>query len=607
MQEITAAMGDLIKGTEQSNSLENLNEWCLITEAECVESMDTLSDLFETDTDASNISNLIDDLQPVEQGNSLALYNTQVTEECDRTIVELKRKFIASPDRSFADLSPRLEAVHISPQRVSKRRLFLDSGIAEDETENTVTQVDSVAKTTASIEEICILQSSNRRATLLSKFKEKYNVSFCELTRNFKSDKTCTHNWIVVIFAVAEELIEASKQILQQHCEYFQIVPSDFSGLYVLEFKSTKNRETVIKLFTSMLNISDMQLLCEPPKNRSTAAALFFVKKALANIGFKYGSYPQWISSQTMVDHQLASAETFKLSEMIQWAYDNDHTEEPAIAYYYALYAEENANAAAFLQSNQQVKYVRDCSQMVKLYKKQELKNMSMADWIFKCCGNIESGSEWKIIIKFLKYQHINILSFLIALKLFFKGIPKKTCIVIYGPPDTGKSWFCFKLIKFLQGRVVSFMNKSSHFWLMPLVEGKVGFLDDATHPCWTFLDSNMRNAFDGNCVSIDVKHKALQQIKLPPMFITTNVPVPKEPSLMYLHSRLTCFEFPNKMPLDDVGNPMFNITNDSWAMFFRQFARHLELSEDECSESGDTGEPGRAFCCRARSTIGTD
>ena len=78
-------MGDLVKGTDQTDSLENLNEWCLITEAECVESMDTLSDLFETDTEESNISNLIDDLDPVNQGNSLALYNKQL----QRNVTEL--------------------------------------------------------------------------------------------------------------------------------------------------------------------------------------------------------------------------------------------------------------------------------------------------------------------------------------------------------------------------------------------------------------------------------------------------------------------------------------------------------------------------------------
>jgi len=140
-------------------------------------------------------------------------------------------------------------------------------------------------------------------------------------------------------------------------------------------------------------------------------------------------------------------------------------------------------------------------------------------------------------------------------------------------------------------------MNKQSHFWLMPLVDGKIGLLDDATFQCWTFLDVNMRNAFDGNMVSIDIKHKNLQQLKLPPMLITTNVEVPKEPTLKYLYSRLTCFEFPNKMPFDESGNPVFNITTESWAMFFRKFFNQLELTE----EDGDSADSGRAFCCTTR------
>lgn len=605
-------MGEPTKGTDNIDSVDNVNDWCLI-EAECVNSMDTLSELFDGDT-ASNISNLIDDLEPVEEGNSLALFNTQSAEECDRTIAELKRKFIASPIaspvRSVADLSPSLQAVHISPQRQSpqrhsKRRLFGDSGI-EDETANSITQVDdlesSVKTGSSAIDEYCILHSSNRRATLLAKFKEKYNVGFNELTRNFKSNKTCNHNWIVGVFGVAEELIEASKTVLQQHCEFLQIIPSDFSALYVLEFKCTKNRETVLKLLHSILNTKDEQCLVDPPRNRSMAAALYCYKKGIANIGFKYGAYPDWIATQTILNHQLASAESFNLSEMIQWAYDNDYTDEAAIAYYYALHAEENTNAAAFLKSNQQFKYVRDCCQMVRMYKKQELRNMSMSTWIFKCCKGFAEGDEWKTIVKFLKYQNINFISFLIALKQFFKGIPKKSCIVFYGPSDSGKSYFCFKLIKFLNGRVVSFMNKGSHFWLMPLIESKIGLLDDATYPCLLFLDSNMRNAFDGNHVSIDVKHKALQQIKLPPMLMTTNIEVQKEPTLKYLATRLVCFEFANPMPFDDNGNPLYNITNDCWAMFFKKFSRQLDLTEDEAN--GDSGDPDRPFYCTARNSI---
>lgn len=598
-------MGDPHKGTENLESLEELNDWCLI-EADCVDSGDTISDLFDADTDASNVSNLIDDdLESVTQGNSLALFNHQVAEECDKAITALKRKFLASPEQTLEKLSPRLQAVHISPQRHSnsKRKLFQDSGIADDETTDSVVQVETLGSCSnngASQEEYSILHSSNIKATLLAKFKEYYSVSFSEISRNFKSDKTCNHNWVFAVFAVQDELLEASKTLMQQHCDYLQIIRTGFSALFLVEFKNTKNRETVIKLVTQMLNITDKQILCEPPRIRSTATAMFFYRKALANIGFKIGSYPQWMAALTMVDHQLATAETFKLSEMIQWAYDNDYVEEAQIAYYYAQYAEMNSNAAAFLESNQQVKFVKDCCAMVRLYKRQELRNMSMGAWIKKCCENVEEGDGWKVIVKFLRYQQVNMLSFLITLKQFFKHIPKKSCIVIYGPPDSGKSYLCFSMIKLLKGKVVSFMNRNSHFWTQPLIDAKIGLLDDATFPCWTFLDNYMRNAFDGNYVSLDMKHKNLQQVRLPPILITTNVYVPKEPTLMYLQSRVSCIEFPNKMPFDDLGNPLFNITTEHWAMFFRKFFRQLELEE----EDGDTADSDRTFCCTTRNSI---
>lgn len=590
---------------------ENVEEWYIVNEAECRD--DTLNDLFDVSEDGSNISNLIDD-DSVDQGNSLALFSAQQAEDTENSVLLLKRKFFSSPEKPLVDLSPRLSAVHITPEKASKRRLFTDSGIAEDEAENSNVQVaceDSVDSLISNVagnenggnaEVLSILKSSNVRATLLFKFKDKFSVSFTELTRNFKSSKTCTNNWIVAAFAVSEELIEASKITLQQYCNFVQVIESDFTGLYLLDFKAAKSRETVLKLFSKMLNIKEEQMLSDPPKNRSTAAALYFYKKAIVNNSFKYGPFPQWLASLTIVDHHVATAETFKLCEMVQWAYDNDFTEETLIAYNYASYASENANATAFLQSNSQLKYVKDCAAMVKMYKRQEMKNMSMSEWIDKCCGSIAEGDNWKDIVRFLKFQEINIVEFLIALKLFLKGIPKKMCIVIWGPPDTGKSYFLFFLVKFLRGKVVSFMNKSSHFWLMPLMEGKVGFLDDATYCCWSYLDVHMRNAFDGNMVCLDVKHKNMQQIILPPMFISTNVDVKSEQTLMYLHSRLTCFKFPHKLPLDNVGNPLFTFTDKSWACFFRKFWNHLDLTCEDAD--GDPGEPERTFCCTARSSV---
>jgi len=598
-------MADSTKGTDNSESMDNLSDWCFVTEAECVDDVDSLSEIFDAET-GSDISNLIDDLEPESQGNSLALFNSQVTEDCNNAISELKRKFIGSPEQSLDKLSPRLQAVHISPQRLSKRRLFEDSGLGDDEATNAVTpftQVDNLPSTSLGTQpddlENSILHTANRKATFLCKFKEKFNVSFCELTRSFKSDKTCTQNWVIAVFTVAEELIEASKTTLPQYCDYLQVIPSDFTALYLIEFKNSKNRETVFNLFKNLLNIPEVHLLCEPPRIRSTAAALYFYRKAVAEVGFKQGTFPHWITSLTTVSHQLAAAETFKLSDMVQWAYDNDYVDECEIAYYYAQYADENSNAAAFLQSNQQVKFVRDCCQMVRMYKRQEKRNMSMGKWIKRCFDEYEEGDKWKIIVKFLTFQGVNFLTFLIALKQLLKNVPKKSCMVIYGAPDTGKSHFCFSLMKLLQGKIISFMNKSSHFWLTPLLEGKIGLLDDATYQCWLFLDTYMRNAFDGNPVSVDVKHKHLQQIKLPPMFVTTNIDVAKEPTLKYLHSRLTCIEFPNKMPVNERGDPLYDITTECWAMFFRKFFSQLELSDDD----GDSTDSGRPFCCTARET----
>lgn len=594
------------KGTDFDNID---SSWCIITEAECED--DTLVELFDESTNDTVVSNLVDDSESLIQGNSLALFNKQLSEESDRCIQELKRKYIVTPEKQILDLSPRLSAVHITPERASKRRLFIDSGVGEDEAESNSLQVDSFviqkeagSQNGADFEVNDILRSSNAKATMLSKFKIKFGVAFNELTRNFKSDKTCTPNWVISAFGIREELRDASQTLLQQHVQFLQMINNDFAVLCLVEFKASKNRETVLKLIGSMLNAKEEQMLCEPPKIKSTAAALYFYKKIITNMCYKYGTLPSWLSKLTIVEHQLASADTFKLSEMVQWAYDNDYTEESTVAYHYACYASENSNAAAFLASNCQVKYVRDCVSMVRMYKRQEMKGMSMSEWVFKCCKDIPEGNEWKEIVQFLKYQGINFLQFLISFKQFLKCVPKKMCLVFYGPPDTGKSLFCFKLIQFLKGQVVSYINKSSQFWLMPLQDAKVGLLDDATYNCWLYLDTYLRNAFDGNTFSLDIKHKNLQQTKLPPMIITTNVNVEADESLFYLRSRLTCFNFPNKLPMSETNEPLFTFTDKSWACFFRKFWNQLDLQEDAAR---DAGESERPFCCTARNSVESD
>lgn len=600
-------MGDHNKGTD---NLENNSKWFLLTEADCVDSLHELDELFEESTENSNISNLIDDGEVDEsnQGNSLLLYNTQVTEECNRAILDLKRKYVISPQHSVADLSPKLHAVHISPRKNIKRRLFRDSGIEEDEATNLSEQVapDVISNTVAGKDgaaELELMNANNRRAVCLVKFKEAFAVPYTELTRSFKSDKSCSDNWVIYIFKAAEEVLEASKILLQQYCDYIQLVIRDFQGLYLLKFKTGKSRETVVNLICNILNVKAIQVMCDPPKTRSVAVGLYFYKKSLCNLSYVHGPVPEWLSKLTVIDHQTAaSAESFDLSQMIQWAYDNRYTEEHQIAYFYALEAEHDLNAAAFLKSNSQCRFVKDCAHMVRLYFRQEMKQMTTAEWILKCCDDFSEDNEWKPIVHFLRYQEINFISFLITFKTFLKGLPKKNCLVFYGPPDTGKSYFCFSFMTFVKGKVISYVNRNSQFWLQPLMDGKFGFLDDATYPCWEYLDVNLRNALDGNSFSLDAKHRAPVQMKMPPLCITTNCDVKAEQSLRYLHSRIECIKFPNKMPFDNDGKPLYEITAKTWACFFRHFATHLELIPEE-DQDGNTTDIDRAFRCTARSS----
>ena len=575
-----------------------------VDEAECVDE-NTLDDLFDgSDDDGSTVSNLIDDAN-LDQGNSLALYNTQISKECDRAVAQLKRKYMKSPQASsVAELSPRLESIYISPckERQSKRRLFQDSGIGEDEAETLSVQVENGAGDyTAAYQEL--LKTKCKRTYLLTKFQTQFNVLYTELTRQFKSDKTCCENWVVFVFAAAAEVLESSKLLLQVHCESLQVIIVDFAGLYLLQFKHSKNRVTVEKLFCQLLNVKECQLLSDPPRIRSVPAALFFYKKSITQTSYVFNNLPEWVTKQTLFDHQAASQpEAFELAKMVQWAYDNNITEESEIAFNYASIASEDCNAAAFLKSNCQVRYVRDCSIMVKHYFRQEMRNMSMAQWIWKCCDECTGETDWKVIANFLKLQKVNIIQFLTALRTLFKRIPKKNCILIFGPPDTGKSFFCFSLMKFLQGKVISFVNRNSNFWLQPLIDCKVALLDDATFNCWQYIDQNMRGALDGNVMCIDSKHRNPVQLKLPPLFITSNVDVAKEDSLQYLRSRLMCFEFSQKMPFDTDGNPIYNFTDQVWKCFFKRLSRQLDLDLEEESIQHESDRTDRTFRCTAES-----
>nr|AXZ95679.1 E1 [Rattus norvegicus papillomavirus 2]AXZ95684.1 E1 [Rattus norvegicus papillomavirus 2]AXZ95689.1 E1 [Rattus norvegicus papillomavirus 2]AXZ95694.1 E1 [Rattus norvegicus papillomavirus 2] len=596
-------MDDLERGTEEGYS-----GWFL-REAEC---SDGSSDEEEQNNSFESISDFIDD-GTVNQGNSLQAFQNQSKEETERQIQALKRKYIHSPEAG--NLSPRLRAISITPEKQrSKRRLFeTDSGNWSDRNEtqdSAATSFEVVGDSAVAVSEaghslnLNLLGCHNRLARLYALVKEAYGVGFKELTRQYRSDKTCNPDWVCATFSVREEVLNAARAAILQACEYVHIqhrvTVQTPCTLMLLRFKHGKSRETVKKFLTGILHVDPLLCLCDPPKIQSVPAALYWYKTSMSPATFHDGELPDWVKKQTVVSCSLEDSK-FDLSEMVQWAYDNGYEDECTIAYEYARKALEDPNANAFLASNSQAKHVKDCTVMVRHYKRAEMKNMSMSQWIHKCCSEEQGGGDWKPISLYLRSQGVEVVRFLGAMRYWLKGIPKKNCIAICGPPNTGKSMFCMSLIKFLKGRVLSFANSKSHFWMQPLAEAKLVLLDDATRATWDYVDTYLRNALDGNPLSIDCKYRAPMQIKCPPILITTNEDIKTNDRWRYLHSRVTMFYFNNPLQLDGNGDPQYCFTNSHWKSFFERLQRPLDLSEDEAEQ--EDGESVQPFVCSARGT----
>ena len=592
------------------------SDWFLV-EADCSDTSDLENDLeklFNEETD-SDISDLIDD-GDIEQGNSRELLCQQETEESEQQVQLLKRKYF-SP-KAISQLSPRLESISLSPQHKSKKRLFVeqDSGLelSLNEVEDITEEVEVPAsasvpaaqggKGVGEMHFKQLLKSSNVKATLMGKFKDAFGVGFNELTRQYKSNKTCCKDWVVTIYCVQDDLLEASKILLQKHCNYIWMHVLQPMTLYLLCFNAGKSRETVCRLLSSILQIDNMQALLEPPRLRSVLSALFWYKGSMNPNVYSFGTYPDWIVAQTMISHQSAEATQFSLSRMVQWAFDNEHLEEADIAYNYAKLAETDSNAKAFLDSNSQANFVRQCALMVRHYKRGQMRDMSMSCWIHTRLMSVEGEGHWSEIVKFIRYQNLNFIMFLDKFRTFLKNTPKRNCMCFYGPPDSGKSMFTMSLINVLKGRVLSFANSRSQFWLQPLSETKLALLDDATQECWNYIDTFLRNGVDGNYVSLDIKHRAPLQIKFPPLMITTNMNILKEEKYRYLHTRIEFFEFPNKFPFDNNNKPQFHLTDQSWKSFFERLWTQLELSDQE-DEGEEDGDSERTFHCTAREVNG--
>ncbi|AAU11495.1 E1 [Erethizon dorsatum papillomavirus 1] len=534
-------------------------------------------------------------------GEHLSLLQTQMRASDAQQIASLKRKYVKSPhlvQQEIIALSPKLEQCSLQRQvnKKARKQLFLDdSGISETGTDLETTQVEGCNDAHADLDRL--FDERSRVLYMYRRFNDMYGVKYTDLIRAFKSDKTMSANWVVVCYVpLLEDGKAAAKHTLQQQCSWYFMEDRAGIQLFNVEFNAQKCRATVIKLFTKLFNFSSKRLMADPPKLRSAPACLFWYQKVLKKVGASYGELPDYIHTQCALGS--GHVPVFELTKMVQWALDNNLTEESSIALKYAMLAEEDENAQAFLKSNNQPKLVKDCCTMVRMFQTALMRDMSISQYVDHRCNEVteQVGEEWRSIVHFLRYQGVQFLSFMIDLKNLLHHKPKKCTIVVCGPPNTGKSYFVLSFVKFMNGCVISFVNYGSHFWLTPLRTARIGMIDDATNSFWKYCDTYMRTLLDGNDVSIDCKHRNPIQLRCPPLVITTNEDIKNDPQYKYLQTRLRFLYFNKPFPLHDRGDPVYKIESLQWASFFRKFWRHLDLTPLEEDTHGETATPLRLY-----------
>ncbi|AAA66843.1 replication protein [Odocoileus virginianus papillomavirus 1] len=591
----------------------------ILFEAECSDT-DSESPAQGESTD----EDLLDNATAV-PGNHLELFQTQEKEAGERQISILKRKLCLSPCSADSEVEQLkswacCHKYHTSEANpVVRRRLFergdpggantpvnheadnfSPSGLQVQSGENRWSQ----EKGKGGVSPVPSSAEPNMAACIQKLFKTLYIASHGEITRVFQSNKTVNHQWVILAYGVSEVLYSASFDLFGKQCNCLQtsrkVHEKGSISVYRCMFNVAKSRDTVQKLMTTILNVTAGNLLLQPPKIRGLGPALFWFKLTLSPATLTHGTTPEWIQQATNVASNTGEAAKFDLGTMVQWAYDHGFTEESKIAYEYALCAGSDCNAKAFLASTSQARLVKDCCTMVRHYLRAEVQALTMSGYIKRRCDQTAGSGSWLSIMNLLKYHGIEHIQFVNALKPWLKGIPKYNCITIVGPPNSGKSLLCNSLIAFLGGKVLTFANHHSHFWLAPLADCRVALIDDATTACWRYFDTHLRNVLDGYPFGIDRKHNTAVQMKAPPLLVTSNIDVHAEEKYFYSHSRVKPFYFKEPCPASDNGEPMFSITDADWKHFFERLWGRLDLSDQE-DEVDDDECSQRTVTCSAR------
>lgn len=553
----------------------------------------------EEESEDTVAEDFVDDAS-VYQSDQLGKYHAQTVEEHENDIACLKRKFIESPlQRELAQLSPRMAGVSLHAsrgKRVRKTLFHEDSGIESsvDISQTISTPISAATEAplplSSEVDLEQLFQSRNRHIHMYRRFKDVFGVGFTDITRPFKSDKTTSQSWVLAAYYLALDTeITAMEVLLKQQCQFYYIDNSSGIILFYLEYSVQKSRTTVFNWFSTHFHYNENRMLANPPRTRDMPTALFFYHKFMSNGGVQHGVMPKNILVQCSITEQ--QNESFELSKMVQWALDNELQDEHELALEYAILAETDPNARAFLRQNNQPMIVRNCSIMVKHYKTALIAKMTISQYLDKRCSDHgdPEPEKWRDIIHFLRYQGQEFLPFMNKMHNFIHHKPKKCTLVFCGPSDTGKSFFASSLNRFMDGNVLSFISNGSHFWLSPLRGTRCCLIDDATHSFWKYADQNMRPLLDGYEISIDSKHRNPIQTKAPPLLITTNEDIMKMDEYKYLQTRTMYIYFNKTFPLRNDGTPLYNINGHTWNSFFRKFWHHLNLKDPEEESDGET------------------
>lgn len=446
-------------------------------------------------------------------------------------------------------------------------------------------------ETLALLETNCAIlrKSKDIKVTMLGIFKKHAGFSFMQLVRPFKSDKTQTNDWIVL--SIDNRVEYWNEFICRQEdiCTYMYTVPG-IHCMY-LSFFNSKNRRGVINfLKKGGLGVDGEGLQIQPPNIRIMMNAVYWLKSAIHG----KGPMPAWVETYFDDAGNQAEVDRFEMATMVQWALDHKLYDVDRICYHYSLEASNNnPNAKAWMDCNNMYKYASDCAKLARAMTKGRVCSMTMHEYLTHRMETWEERGNSASIMKLLYLQGIMYVDFMHALKSLINKVPKKCCIAIVGPPNTGKSMFCMSLMKFLDGKVLSYFAHKSHFWLSPLADTKVALIEDCTWSCWDYIDTYLRGALDGTQLTIDQKNKDPKQIECPPIIITSNYDFTtgeayggdgKRSGYPYLKSRITKFCFPKQISKGN-SKPKIIITPEDWADFFIRYKEALGLQYIEDGE----------------------